>query len=503
MKKQPAYINYFFKGGYVEFANTIKNAFARCGRYISHSASQLSDAWYDLGNLVNIWYLLLKCITFGDSGDDFEIGGFFFGFWALIKFFFFLFKMILGAVITPVITLVMSILHSVILGIFFLITYLYFGIVKFIDFLYNHLKNISASCPSCQKRYSLPAYVCECGANHSRLVPSRYGIMKRKCECGRKLSTSFLNGRHKLPGKWLCPNCGYELNSDGLQVDICIPVVGGTSSGKTCFINMALHAIESKAASDGLVYEYVHNDMLGDPYEENKSLIQQGYCPNKTDDQRLKYYQFYLTPKKVKVRNLISFCDVAGEAYESNDALKQQLGFRYASAFLMVVDPLSIKTYRESLDGSIDLSAYKASNKSMDEVLSSLVNTLQNMYNLSSKDMLKTDVLVLFSKCDIPGLDEMIGKKAVGEYMGRNKVKDRFAAQNAVCERFLKDNDEVNFLNSLKSKFKSVQFFTCSALGHTENGAAFTPDGVYEPALWIIDKVSPSINLKKLWGKSI
>ncbi|MGN0805675.1 MAG: hypothetical protein ACI4MC_01445, partial [Candidatus Coproplasma sp.] len=276
MEKQPAYINYFFKGGYVEFADTIRDAFERCGDDIKKSAKQLASAWSKLYTLINIWYLFVKFMTFFDGGDDFDLGEFFYSFWALIKFFFFLFKLIFGAIFTVLITSVMSVLHTVILGIFFLFTYIYFGIVKFIDFLYNHIKKISTSCPSCQKKYALPAYVCTCGETHTQLVPSRYGIMKRRCNCGQKLPTSFLNGRHKLGGDWKCPHCGYILNSDGLQVDICIPVVGGTSSGKSCFISMALSEIEKNAASNGLEFEYVRNDALGDDYEDNKNALKQG-----------------------------------------------------------------------------------------------------------------------------------------------------------------------------------------------------------------------------------
>ncbi len=503
MKKQPAFINYFFKGGYVEFVNTIKNAFQRCVGHMKTSAAQLGLALLGLQKLKHVGYLFQKCISFGLSGDDFEWSEFFSGIWSLIKFSFFLFKLVGGTLITIVVTAIMSVLHTIILSVFFLFTYIYFVIVKFIDFLYNHIKNISTSCPNCQRKYALPAYVCECGAIHTNLVPSRYGIMHRKCECGRVLPTTFLNGRHKLPGKWICPHCEYELHSNGLQVDRCIPVVGGTGSGKSCFINMAISELEKKASENDLVFEYINNDLLDDDYADNKMALEQGHRLPKTDNQKLKYYQFYLTPKKVKVRNLISFCDVAGEAYDNNSALEHQLGFRYASAFIMVVDPLSINAYRKSIEKSVDLTAYTISQKSMDEVLSSLVNTLQNMYNLNSKDMLKTDVLLVFNKCDIPGIDELIGEKAVQNLLKDGKIKDKFAAKNVVCEKFLQDYEEENFLNNLKSKFKSVQFFTCSALGHNEDGTPFSPNGVYEPALWIIDKVCPSIDLKKKWGKSI
>jgi GTPase SAR1 family protein len=411
--------------------------------------------------------------------------------------------MIFVAVLTTITTGIMSVIHTIILGIFFLLTYIYFGIVKFIDFSFNHIKQISTSCPSCQRKYALATYECLCGAQHTKLMPSRYGIMKRKCECGRTLATSFLNGRHKLPGKWICPHCGYELNSDGFQVDLCIPVVGGMSTGKTCFINMAINEIEQKAPQNGLNFEYLHNDQLGDVYEENKSIMDKGYLPDKTHDLTLHYYQFYLTPNAAKVRNLISLCDVAGEVYDDGVSMGQQVGFRYASAFLMIVDPLSVEQYIKSLGSGIDLTAYRASDKSMDEVLSQLVTVLQNMYSISAKDMLKTDVVVVFNKCDIPGLNDIIGPNAVQTYMAQSGMKNKYDAQNVVCENFLRYYEEENFLNNLKSKFKSVQFFACSSLGHNEDGTTFTPQGVYEPVLWIIDKVSSSINLKQLWGKQI
>ena len=82
-------------------------------------------------------------------------------------------------------------------------------------------------------------------------------------------------------------------------------------------------------------------------------------------------------------------------------------------------------------------------------------------------------------------------------------MKSKYEAINKVCEQFLIEYEEDNFLNSLKSKFKSIQFFTCSALGHVENGSQFNPDGVEEPALWLIDKASASIDLKKKWGRKI
>lgn len=492
MQKQPAEINYFFKDGYKEFGKTFLATFRRCGTVIA-------DCWDSV------------CCHFGELGENalavIKLDGAFVGFFKAIGFAFMfglsLGRLIVSAILTPVICFALSIVQTVVLVIFMGLFYFLYSVVFLADWLYRCIKRISTSCPNCQEKYALPTYVCECGAKHTKLVPSRYGVFKRKCLCGRKLRTTFFNGRHKQHGSWICPKCGYELGGP-LQVDIPIPVVGGPSSGKTCFINMAITQLEKHAKEKyGLEFKYKPNDALGDDYEANKRNMLNGRLPLKTNDTRLKYYQFYLTPKRVKVKNLVSLCDVAGEAYESNDEIGKQLGYKYANAFLMIVDPLSVRDYRDEIKGEIDISLYKASIRDMDEVLNTLILTLENMKCLTAKTMIKTDVCVVFAKGDIPGLDDKIGMSAIQRYMQENNVRSKYDAANAVCENFLRQYSEENFLNSLKSKFKSVQFFTSSALGHVQNGEGFIGEGVEEPVLWLIDKVSLSINLRSLWGKKI
>ena len=511
MEKQPAYTNYFFKGGYVELGHTLANAFERCGDDISDSWDLLGDAWFDLENLKHIWYAFLWCITFGSSDTaslEFEWSGFFYSFWALIKFCFALFKLVCVAVLTSVTTCLFSAIHIVVLMAFFLVAYVFFGVIKIADVIYCGAKHISTSCPKCQKRYALPAYVCKCGKTHTSMVPSKYGIFKRTCLCGAKLSTTFFNGRHKLPGKYICPNpnCGFNFGGgeDILATSIAIPVVAGPSAGKTCYITMALSRMEEVASSLGLEYQYKENVALGDDYKANRARMEHCDLPPKTQDKRMRYYQFDLTPKGDKVRNIISICDVAGEAYESSADTGAQQGFKFADAFLMLVDPLSLEEYREAAkEEGVDVNKYGASMRAMDEVATTLVDALINMKCMTQQSMVNTDVAVVFTKCDIPGLDEKIGKKAVAVHMMQNPKLTRFEAQNEVCERFLQQYGGMNFLQGLRAKFKSIQFFTCSALGHSKDGQAFAAEGVEEPILWLIDKESDRINLKEKWGKTI
>ncbi|MBO5110818.1 MAG: hypothetical protein J6D21_08905 [Clostridia bacterium] len=373
------------------------------------------------------------------------------------------------------------------------IVYIGFVVVAFFDFVYRAIKRISSMCPNCQYRFDLPAYVCPtCGRKHTRLIPSQYGVFKRKCLCGTKLPTTFFNGRQKL--KAMCGKCGFDLRDGGNHVDICIPVVGGPSAGKTCFINMAIDQIhQTLAAKKGYVFEYVSNGL--NDYEDIVHGMKQGYLPEKTSDMRLKYYQFYLTPKEETVKRLVSICDVGGEVYADGTMIGNQIGFRYANAFIIVIDPLSIAEYRDEISQTVDLTKYGASTMTIDEILSRLVVTLENLYSISSKTMLKTDVAVVFTKCDLPGLSDKIGRKAVNSYI-RDHYATREAACNILCEAFLRRHAEDNFVNNVKSKFKSVQYFTCSSLGDVD-GKSFIPDGVAEPILWLMKKILNNTDQKE------
>lgn len=497
MKKlelQPAEINYFFRDGFIEFKDNISAAFSACAETISDSWEDTGDHFYDvigaIGDVID-WDFLS---VFAAIGHAF-MTGLCFG------------KCIISAIFTPILVATLALVQILILIPIMAMIYLTFSIVAFVDWIYRKLKKISTSCPQCQEKYDLPTYVCTCGAKHTRLIPSKYGIFTRKCNCGAKLKTTFFNGRQKLPGKWECPECGYRLGGTAMAVNISIPVVGWKASGKSNFINMAISQLEKNAESEyNLDFKYIPNKDLGDDYEQNKSILSRGLKLQATNDNKMKYYQFYLTPKDMKVKNIISLCDIAGEAYDGTSKISGQIGFKYANAFLILVDPLSIEKYRIAAAKKINIEAHGdiGTVKPMDEVLDVLINVLENINCLNSKNMIKTDVAVVFTKCDLYGLSNYIGAPAVKKYLNENKKSSVYEATNAVCEDFLLKCGEQNFLKSLKAKFGNIQFFVCSALGHeADNGEKYNPIGVEDPVLWLIDKVSSSIDLKEKWGKKL
>ena len=494
MKTQPAKINYFFKGGYVELWNTVKDTFTNLKYDISDAWYTTKEGWRDF------WSSFFSAIG-SIFSFEFEWDEIFESIKGVWKFSYGLGKLVMILILTTFFCTLLSLTHAIILLVIMAVAYTFFILWWLTDTAYCGIKKISSNCPSCQNHFTLPVYICpKCGAEHTSLRPSKYGIWKRTCNCGQKLPTTFFNGRQKLEAH--CPICGTGIKDGGRHIDLCIPVIGGASSGKTCFINQSITAIGNVASSYGLYYEYSSNGM--DDYADNMYNINHGYVPDKTNEMRLKYYQFYLNPQKAKLKTLVSLCDVGGEVYSDSTTLGEQIGYKYANAFVMVVDPLSISMYRDEVKKAhIDPTTYGYSSDSIDEITSMLISTLENMFCITSKDMLKTYVAVVFSKCDIPGLSEKIGDEAVERYMQNNPAVTRYDAQNAVCEAFLREYEEVNFLNSLKSKFQTVQFFCSSSLGHNADGTPFEAHGVEDPVLWAIDKSSIDIDLKSKWGKRI
>jgi len=485
---QPAQLSYFFHEGFVDIYNVVSGAFKPCGEVIVSSAEGIAEAWSDFWeNIAQIF--------------EFDFLAFLKGLISPVKLGFYLARLVFSAIVTPIICFSITMFQISLLFVFFAITLILFGIIILFDRIYCTINVIATHCPVCQRRFTLPVYVCSCRREHDRLHPGIYGIIYRTCDCGRKLPTTFFNGRHKL--KALCPYCKNNIKSGGLHASWCIPVIGGQESGKTCYINMTMMSLQKRALSEyGLQFEYENNGF--DEYEEISDLLSNGRVPVKTTDYRLKYYQFNLTPKGA-TKQQISLCDVAGELFNVSTGsieIKNQIGFRYANAFILIIDPLSIPQYRDEVSKITSLSEYKGSRQPIDEMVDTFINTLQNMFSIKANVMLNSDVAVIFTKADIPGLDEKIGESAVLKKAPNPDMKIRYKTQNELCEKFLREYNEESFLINLKSRFKSIQFFTCSALGHIENGKPFTALKVEEPFFWLLRKKSKVIEKAiKIRGK--
>lgn len=458
---QPAKVSYFFGKGYVDLGNTIKESWTRN----LHSAAEQFSLACEKG-----------CFTIGGGMNLI----------AAISIFTF------GSVITAITTAA----HIAILLLLFALIYIGFSILWLIDRIYIMVNKIKNACPSpdCQASFLIPVYECPgCGAKHTKLVPGKYGILKRTCECGTKIPTTFLNGRGQL--KAYCPECGTALSGDTASRQYAFPVIGGPSVGKACFINMAIEQMMTDVAPT----RGWEMNFISDTEERNHALamrsLNQGVRLMKTELNSLTAYQLMLKLPSEKVGRRIYVYDISGEMFSSSSDVQHNLAYSYANGFIFAIDPLTLAQFAMEVEDKLDLNSYGASSKDFDDILNIMLINLEKMFGLKDKDTLKRNLAVVINKADIPTLEEKIGDTAAQQYLTENTdtCKSYADARNAVCRKFLDEYGAGNFVRTAEAKFKTVRYFTCSALGHNHEGQPYRGKNVVEPVMWLLEQADSSI----------
>jgi len=462
VQEQPGKESYFFGKGYTDLSNTIKGAWSR----------NFIDA-------ANQWAIAKDIGLFSIGGGMHTV--------AAISIYAF------GSLIA----LATTVIHVAILAMFFCLIYIGFGIVWLIDRIYININKIKNACPnsSCQESFLIPTYECpSCGRMHTKLVPGKYGILKRTCLCDAKIPTTFLNGRGKLNA--YCPKCNSPLSGDTASRQYAIPIIGGPSVGKTCLINMAIDQLITNVASEQNWNLSFMSENDERDYQNAMKSLNKGVRLLKTELDALTAYQMMLKLPKEKVGRRIYIYDISGEMFSSSGDVQRNKAYSYANGFVFLIDPLTIGRYAAEVEDSINIESYGVSSKDFDDILNIMLNNLEKMFNLKPKDVLKSNLAVVINKCDIPGLEERIGDIATQQYMVDNPVcKDFNQAKNEVCKEFLEAYESGNFVRTAERKFKQVQYFTCSALGHNKEGVPFEGKNVESPFIWLLQQIDSSIKI--------
>ena len=460
---QPAKVSYFFGKGYRDLGNTIKDAWAM-----------------NLAAAKNEWDIAsVNGFISWDGGIH-------------------LVAAICIFVFGSIVTLFTSALHIAVLFAFFIAIYLGFSVVWLIDRIYIYVNKIKNACPNpgCQASFLIPTYECpQCHAMHTKLVPGKYGILRRRCNCGYKLPTTFLNGRGKLQA--YCPACGVSLSGDTGSKQYAIPVIGGPSVGKTCYINMAIaQMLYTEAPQRGWEISFISEDEER-AFKATANALSKGIRPLKTENDALTAYQLMLKLPDEKIGRRIYIYDIAGEMFSSSGDVQRNNAYNYADGFIFLIDPLSIARFAAEVEDKIDVDSYGVSTKDFDDILNIMLINLEKMFGLSAKDVLKRSLAVVINKMDIPGLEEMIGDSVAQQYQAAHpdECKSFLDAKNKVCTAFLEEYGAGNFVRSAESKFLRVQYFTTSALGHNREGVPYQGRNVTFPLLWILRHVDNSIKL--------
>ena len=446
--KEPAFLSYYFHQGYIDYAAIVKRAWQL-------SVIKISK-WG--------WKLLLKQLKLG-----------FFS-WLFLPFMLPLYgALIVGVIISIVPFLLLSIIHTAVLGVFLvlvLLASLFLNIVEKISMLWRSLNYV---CPhtGCYQRMTLPIFVCpSCGAWHKKLIPGKYGVFRRKCECGKLLPTSPLTGRSRLD--MICPNsaCNKPLHTSiGSAPSYHFAVLGEPSCGKTSYLYALIYAmLDIKKVK----WFSINNDGSKRIYDVFRQDYTRGIPPLKTV-QKLPDSLILKSSPEVG-SGLFYFYDPAGEYFLSDsDTISQGSYQQYLDGLFFVIDPFSLPTIKAKCTRE-ELEQAGAAAGNYVDVYERLVNYMRSTYN--EKLLRKVPVSVIITKCDLIHSNSKFRSPVF------NFTEDQLSS-------WLGQNGLEQIMSAFKTYFQPelVKFFAVSSFGSSPSvtsGKPFNPVNVIEPYSWLL-----------------
>ena len=431
--------SYFFGPGYHQINVTVRDAFSEQKRRVD----DLTEWMNGVKNKLSKWYLAMWVWLFYIIA---YLCTFIFGFAWVAVFSTVLFTVIFSGMC---------------------IFYVFFTLLWFIDRCILAFKSVHCRCGNCKRISIVPAFVCpSCGMEHKKLTPGAYGIFNRKCVCGKKLPTTFINGRSML--KATCPFCATELAaSDARQFGI--QIVGGVSSGKTTLLAAFWHEYltalnKVRSISCAAIPE--------NAFSELEYLFQNGGSTSTTETNANMYSLIHKISGETPIQ--LTIYDIAGEAFSSHRNDIQQQQFMYCEGIILIIDPTA---------RPMDVS----------ETISSFIHDFSGMKGKRSTRIFDVPVAVIISKSDLfkreIGLPKIMATHSSNaqQYADADGVIGVDHTRCGICRDFLENHGFNNVLNVIDSEFANVQFYPVSAMGHpSAPGLKYEPWGVVEPIIWLL-----------------
>ncbi|MEV5482591.1 MULTISPECIES: TRAFAC clade GTPase domain-containing protein [Streptomyces] len=256
----------------------------------------------------------------------------------------------LGALLAALITSVVLLAFGLLLGVVWLLVMATVAVLRGAERLWLLVRGIRMKCPypGCYRPFPLAVHRCpSCGVAHRELRPGRYGALWHICVCGQRLVTTSLAGRGQLATR--CPHCDQQLpETVGSTRVVHLPLVGGTSSGKTMVMAAMVAGLYAWSRRSALTVEYASTADRNDAGALNQQLNQTGWAlKTQGGDPRA----FMLRIGHGRRHRLLYLYDPMGESLRDADAVRQQQYLAHADGVVLVADVLADPQVRRALLG--------------------------------------------------------------------------------------------------------------------------------------------------------
>ena len=377
--------------------------------------------------------------------------------------------------------------------------YIIFGFIfGVIESIYLYWNKITVLCPKCNKKVDQPIYYCpQCNAEHTDLYPTlKYGILHRKCTCGKKLPTFMFWGKKKLKAK--CPYCSGSIEPLEYTPHT-IAFIGGKSVGKTFLRNVMCVFLNSYVNERGkrnrrkgtTFFEKIicafHNWRANrhcwrtkiHPDDKTKVLtieneIRIGKRPNET--------QLGVTASAIRINlkrgyhsivERLYLYDAPGEAFTKEDYMKSYVYYESLQTLIFVIDPLSFPNILQQLDNV--RSIQHISTESPVSCFEKWLNSMERVHTDGNLDHLQNvRCAVVITKIDMPELKNLC-----------NLTVDSTSDE---CKAFIDANGLSRIISLVDNHFNHVKYFAVSCTGGKPDGTPFTPEGLGNLWEWILNK---------------
>jgi hypothetical protein len=281
------------------------------------------------------------------------------------------------------------------------------GTLRAVDSAVLRLRNIRMVCPNpnCYERVPYPSYECPgraCSRRHRDVRPGRFGILRRRCECGTRMKTLLLFGSAQMDA--YCPYCDKSLeHRPGKTAETVLPFFGAIGAGKTRLLfsvvtQLLLWSEEARPGRERFTAGLADTATTG-KLEDASRWLSPDSAIGKTPAELPRAYLIRMTAGHD--RRLLHMFDAAGEFFHTPGRTQELRYLNKAETFILVIDPLSVEAYWDRLlpEQQAKLKAMRSAAPSPELAYQQAHQEIEAM----GVRLKKTRLAVVFSRADLIG----------------------------------------------------------------------------------------------------